>query len=106
MYGEAKKLHLIEAILRIENDILLAEVQTLLEKNRPAGTTKKSFKKFAGIFSIREIKELEKAISDLNYYPTFQRNPVFPNNPLALAEYHTLKIWQVLKLLGLLMYLF
>jgi predicted aspartyl protease len=34
MYGEAKKIHLLEAILKIENDADLAEVETEINKNK------------------------------------------------------------------------
>ena len=30
MYGEAKKIHLIEAILKIENDAALAEIESAI----------------------------------------------------------------------------
>ena len=32
MNGEAKKLHLIEEILKIENDVVLEEVETVISK--------------------------------------------------------------------------
>jgi hypothetical protein len=41
MYGEAKKLHLIEAILKIENETLLTEVETVLAKSNLVAVPRK-----------------------------------------------------------------
>lgn len=62
MYGEAKKLHLIEEILKIENDEVLAEVENVILKNR--AVNRRSFKDFAGIMSDEEVNSLEKAIEE------------------------------------------
>jgi len=64
MYGEAKKLHLIEEILKIENDAVLAEVETVLAKSKVNAVRKKSFKDFAGILSDEEVSQLEKTIEE------------------------------------------
>jgi hypothetical protein len=68
MYGEAKKIHLIEAILKIENDAELAEVETALNKSKIASVTPaaggKSFKDFAGIWTAAEADEMTKIIED------------------------------------------
>lgn len=64
MYGEAKKLHLIEAILKIENDAVLDEVETVLNKNDMHIVKRKNFKEFAGIWTASEADEMEKIIED------------------------------------------
>ncbi len=64
MYGEAKKLHLIEAILKIENDAVLDEVETVLKNNNKHVVKRKSFKEFAGTMSDTEVAEMEKIIED------------------------------------------
>jgi hypothetical protein len=64
MYGEAKKLHLIEAILKIEDDILLDKVETVIAKSNLEVEQKRSFKKFAGMLSDAEATELENAINE------------------------------------------
>ena len=64
MYGEAKKLHLIEEILKIENDVVLAEVETVISKSKAHGVRRKSFKDFAGMMSDEDIKKLEKTIEE------------------------------------------
>ncbi len=64
MYGEAKKLHLIEAILKIENDAVLDAVETVLNKNDMHIVKRKSFKEFAGIWTAAEAEEMKKNIED------------------------------------------
>ena len=64
MYGEAKKLHLIEEILKIENDALLAEVETVITKGKMHAITRRSFKEFSGTMSDAEVDELGKIIED------------------------------------------
>jgi hypothetical protein len=64
MYGEAKKIHLIEAILKIENDAELAEVETAINKSKMHVVGGKSFKDFAGIWSAAEADEMKKNIED------------------------------------------
>ena len=64
MFGEAKKLHLIEAILKIENDAELAEVETAINKSIMHTEPNKSFKDFAGIWTQAEADEVEKIIEE------------------------------------------
>lgn len=63
MYGEARKLHLIEEILKIEDEAVLAEVESLI--NSKMHTVKRrSFTDFAGMMSDEEADELEKIIDE------------------------------------------
>lgn len=64
MYGEAKKLHLIEEILKIESDAVLAEVETVIAKSKLHAARRKSFKDFAGMMSDEEVSKLEKTIEE------------------------------------------
>jgi hypothetical protein len=64
MYGEAKKIHLIEAILKIENDAELAEIETAINKSKMHVEGSKSFKDFAGIWTVEEAHEMKKNIED------------------------------------------
>ncbi len=64
MYGEAKKIHLIEAILKIENDADLAELETAINKSKMQVTEEKKFKEFAGIWTEGEAAEMKKIIED------------------------------------------
>lgn len=64
MYGEAKKLHLIEEILKIENDAVLAEVETVITRSKLHVAGRRSFKEFAGMLSDEEAARLEKDIAE------------------------------------------
>lgn len=64
MHGEAKKLHLIEEILKIESDAVLAEVETVIAKSKLHAAGRKSFKDFAGMMSDEEVSQLEKTIEE------------------------------------------
>ncbi len=62
MYGVAKKLHLIEEILKIEDDDVLAEVECVIFKNKIP--TRGSFADFAGMMSDEEVSSLVKTIEE------------------------------------------
>jgi hypothetical protein len=64
MYGEAKKLHLIEEILKIENEAVLAEVETVITRSKLHTINRRSFKDFVGKMSEEETRELEKIIEE------------------------------------------
>ncbi len=64
MYPEAKKLHLIEEILKIENVEVLAAVESVIVKNMKNAVTRPSFKDFAGMMSEEEVNKLEKTIEE------------------------------------------
>lgn len=64
MYGEAKKLHLIEEILKIKDDEVLAEVESVIIKNMKHPVNRRSFKDFAGMMSDEEVNKLEKTIEE------------------------------------------
>ena len=49
MYGETKKLQLIEEILKIENDAVLEEVGSVITKSKLPVLKDKCFSEFAGI---------------------------------------------------------
>ncbi len=64
MNGEAKKLYLIEEILKIEDDAVLSEVETVIAKNKVQVTSRRSFKDFAGLMKDEEVSQLEKTIEE------------------------------------------
>ena len=64
MYGEAKKLHLIEEILKIENDSILSQLEAIINSNKVLFLNKSSFKAFAGKMTDDEVGELEKIIEE------------------------------------------
>ncbi len=64
MYGEAKKLHLIEEILKIENEQLLAEVESVINNGKLRMLKTQDFNVFAGMLSDKEVEEFEKNVED------------------------------------------
>jgi hypothetical protein len=61
MYAEAKKLHLIEELLKVDSDAILAELETVLSKSK---SRSQNFKNFVGILSTEEVDELERNIEE------------------------------------------
>lgn len=64
MYSEGKKLHLIEEILRIENESVLNEVEAIIRRNRLREDNAKSVDDFAGIWTKKEADEIKRIIED------------------------------------------
>jgi hypothetical protein len=64
MYEEAKKLHLIEEILKIENEAVLAEVETVINRSKLHPVGRRDFNEFAGMLSDEEASALEKIIEE------------------------------------------
>jgi hypothetical protein len=64
MSAEAKKLHLIEELLKVESDAVLAELETVLFKSKTHLPQSKSFQDFASTLSLEEVNELERNIEE------------------------------------------
>jgi hypothetical protein len=64
MNGEARKLHLIEAILKIEDDATLSNIEKLLNPDESVQEARKTFKDFAGIWTEEEAEEIKKNIEE------------------------------------------
>jgi hypothetical protein len=64
MYGEAKKLHLIREILKIENEAVLTEVETVINLRKLHTVGRRNFNEFAGILSDEEADSLKKTIEE------------------------------------------
>jgi hypothetical protein len=66
MYIEAKKLHIIEEVLKINNDAALSALESFLKKSKSEEnlTNKSGFSEFSGIWSKSEAEEIEKIISE------------------------------------------
>jgi len=63
MYTESRKLHLIDEVMKIDNDAVLAKLESIVEKLKSAGS-KTSFKEFAGIWTKEEAEEIELIIKE------------------------------------------
>lgn len=64
MSGEAKKLHLIEAILKTEDEAVLNELENVLAKGQSKTPVRKNFADFAGILTDDESDEWLKNIEE------------------------------------------
>ena len=64
MLAEQKKLHLIEKILKIDNELILDEVDSVIEVRMHGNSTRRSFKDFAGMMSDKEANQLEIIINE------------------------------------------
>jgi len=64
MYTEAKKLHLIEELLKVDNDNLLDELESVLNRSKGEFPHSNGFQKFSGSLSLEEVNELERNIND------------------------------------------
>lgn len=63
MYSEARKLHLIEDVLKIKSEAVLTELENIVKKAvRPKQAEKASAKDFLGLISEKDIKLMENAI--------------------------------------------
>jgi hypothetical protein len=64
MYAEAKKLHLIEELLKVDNDTILVEIETVLAKSKAQLPRSKSFRDFKSTLTLEEVDELERNIEE------------------------------------------
>ena len=70
MSGEARKLHLVEAILKVDDEALLTRVESVLARNEMKPVVKKSWKDLTGFLSEEEanewIKNIEEGCEQIN----------------------------------------
>lgn len=64
MYTEARKLHLIDEVLKISNEATLSELELVVEKSKELKERKFSFSDFAGIWTEKEATEIERIIEE------------------------------------------
>jgi len=66
MGAEAKKLHIIEEVLKINNDATLAALENFVKKSIKDENVANggSFKEFSGIWSKDEAEEMERIIAE------------------------------------------
>ena len=65
MYTEARKINLIEAVLKVSNEATLIELETILKKSKPVkGKQPFSAHDFLGIWSKKDAALIEKAIEE------------------------------------------
>jgi ABC-type phosphate/phosphonate transport system ATPase subunit len=65
MYAEARKIHLIEAVLKISNEATLVELETVLKKSKSEREKKvASAHEFLGVWSKKDTALIVKAIEE------------------------------------------
>jgi len=64
MNGEARKLHLIEALLKETNDAVLNEVEKALSKSDLKSVTGKRFSELSSNITKEEAEDMEKVIEE------------------------------------------
>jgi len=66
MYSEAKKLHIIEEVLKINNDATLSALENFMKKSIKDGNKGEAsnFSEFSGIWSKDEAEEIERIIAE------------------------------------------
>lgn len=65
MYSEARKMHLIEDLLKVKNEAVLIEIETVLKKAAQNGQpAKSSAHEFVGLWSKEDAAVIEKAIEE------------------------------------------
>jgi hypothetical protein len=65
MYSEARKLHIIEAVLKTENEAVLTAIETIVDQNNAAGKrTKGRFSALLGSLSHEEAESMKKTIEE------------------------------------------
>jgi hypothetical protein len=65
MFTEARKIQLIEEVLKTSNETTLTMVEALLKKSaKGIGTGKKSAHDFSGVWTKKDAALIEKAIED------------------------------------------
>ena len=64
MYSETRKIHLIEAVLKVKSNSILTEIETILNSYNNKSEKKPSIYDFVGIISKNEAKEMKLAIAE------------------------------------------
>ena len=64
MYAESRKIQLIEEVLKVTNEHLLCELETVLMKARKTKLKKLSMNDFVGVLSKKDATEMRKAIKE------------------------------------------
>jgi hypothetical protein len=64
MYSEARKIHLIEKVLKVKSEAVLIELETVLNSYKNKTEKKRSIYDFVGIISQNEASEMKQAIAE------------------------------------------
>ncbi len=64
MFTESRKIHLIEEVLKVDNDAVLMALESVLKKSRTDKNKKVSARDFLGLWSKKDAALIEKAIKE------------------------------------------
>jgi hypothetical protein len=64
MYSEARKIHLIEEVLKVKSEAVLLQIETILNSYNSKVEKKPSIYDFVGIISKNEAVEMNRAITE------------------------------------------
>jgi hypothetical protein len=65
MYSEARKLHIIEAVLKTENEAVLTAIETIVDQNNVTSKrTKGRFSALLGSLTSEEAESMKKTIEE------------------------------------------
>ncbi len=64
MYTETRKMHLIEEVLKVNNDDTLTALEIVLKNSKPSKGKKLSIYDFVGILTKKETSHMRKAIKE------------------------------------------
>ena len=64
MYTETRKMHLIEEVLKVNNDDTLTALEIVLKNSKPLKGKKLSIYDFVGILTKKETSDMRKAIKE------------------------------------------
>ena len=64
MYSEARKMHLIEEVIKTKNEAVLIELESVLRKSKTKDQTRPSAHNLVGLWSKDDADLIEKAIEE------------------------------------------
>ncbi len=64
MYAETRKMHLIEEVLKVNNNDTLTALEIVLKKSKKLKEKKLSIYDFVGILTKKETRDMRKAIKE------------------------------------------
>ncbi|HUZ60523.1 MAG TPA: hypothetical protein VMU83_17260 [Hanamia sp.] len=64
MHTIERKIHLIEEVLKIDNESILQALEVALEKSKKPKNKKRSIYDFVGVITNEEAKQMKKAIKE------------------------------------------
>ncbi len=64
MYIEARKIHIIEEVLKLSNEEVLSELETVFSRSKKGKKNRQSIYDFVGVMNKNEVAQMKKAIHE------------------------------------------